>query len=171
MAAIRFWLASLFLYAGVSKALQWRTSVDAMVSLGIMPDITARAAGGILPGVEVCAGILLISSRFLRLGAGLAVGLGAAFAVGGQVALQGAAPVPCGCAGSGGDRVGRMTVARGATIAACATALTLSERSKGEQLPRLPLASALLGAAMPLVFFGCQVLVLRVRREANTAPS
>jgi putative oxidoreductase len=116
-------LAAVFVYAGVSKALDPAQFAEAIDRYRILPWPLAAGLGLYLPWLEIVAGVAVFSGR-LRLGAlGIMAGLGWIFVVAIASALVRGLDITCGCFGTGEGTSLTFSLVRSLTLAVLGTFL------------------------------------------------
>jgi putative oxidoreductase len=128
--ALRLLLGALFVYAGLVKLLDVRALAVDVANYRLLPDSCVPAFAAALPGVELACGACLVSGRWLRAAAWLAVLMMAMFSIAtGQAVIRGI-NLDCGCFGAGRAPVTVVTLLRdlGLLGAAVATSLTAAPR-------------------------------------------
>lgn len=120
--ALAVWLGSLLVYSGGLKVARYGRATALVEPYRLLPTAAARAAGLLLPWVEVLAGALLLSGLLFPVGPGLALGLGISFAFAAGSVLLRHERVDCGCTASR-DPVDRTTFVRALVIAGAALVL------------------------------------------------
>jgi hypothetical protein len=127
LAIALIWLGSLFAYSGSLKLLA-STDHNVRVVQGykVVPTWGARLVGLTLPYAELAVGALILLTPYHRLGALATMAFGVAFAIGvGSVLVRGI-NTGCGCAGTGSDPVGPVTLLRATLIAIAGLAVALA---------------------------------------------
>jgi putative oxidoreductase len=125
-------LAAVFVYAGVSKALDPAQFAEAIDRYRILPWPLAAGLGLYLPWLEIVAGVAVFSKR-LRPGAlGILAGLGWVFVVAIASALVRGLDITCGCFGTGEGTSLTFSLVRSLTLAGLGTFLWL-RNAKGPE--------------------------------------
>ena len=119
---VRVTVGSLFLSAALLKLRQARLFVVVTVDFQILPVVTARTLGWVLPYVEAVVGLALIVGVLSRPFSLLAILLVLAFSAAILVNLRRGRVLNCGCFGGSG-RIGSSTLARNLVIATGAIAV------------------------------------------------
>jgi uncharacterized membrane protein YphA (DoxX/SURF4 family) len=97
----RFALGSVFLWAGLAKAVDRQGSILSVDAYDVLPDSLARIVGTALPWLEIALGVFLILGLFVRFsGAAVAV-MTLVFIAGMSQAKARGLPIDCGCFGAG----------------------------------------------------------------------
>jgi uncharacterized membrane protein YphA (DoxX/SURF4 family) len=110
----RFALGSVFLWAGLAKAVDRQGSILSVDAYDVLPDSLARVVGTALPWLEIALGVFLILGLFVRFsGAAVAV-LTLVFIAGLSQAKARGLPIDCGCFGAtaAGNGVGWFDILR-----------------------------------------------------------
>jgi len=136
--AVRIGLGAIFLYAGAVKFLDVRALAIDVANYRLLPEWSVPAFAAALPGVEIVCGASLLSGRWLRAGAWLAMLMMAAFSVATGQALARGIDLDCGCFGSGRAPVTMLTLGRDLALLAAAVAATLTAPDRD----RRPVATA-----------------------------
>src|SRR5688500_12167710 len=90
-------LGVLLVVAGITKLAAPRAFVRAVRRFELLPPALATAVGVALPGIEVLAGLLLLTSAWRPLGLVLCIALLATFSVAVAIKLAQGRLVPCHC--------------------------------------------------------------------------
>jgi len=100
--ACRLVPAGLFLWAGISKALDHQGSILSVNSYDVLPDGLVRVVATLLPWIEIALAALLILGLFVRFAGVSTAVLTAVFIVGMAQAKARGLQIDCGCFGAGG---------------------------------------------------------------------
>ena len=147
------WLGSLFAYTAGMKFVDIRGFQSSLARYKVVRSRTPIAvAAWLLVLLEAATAVLLLDSPGSRLGAGLAVSLGAMFAAAAVVALRRGVSGGCGCSGKTSAPTGGVTVARAAAISGVGLLLIVQPVSRPG--PALGVAVLTVGC-VPAVWSWC----------------
>lgn len=111
--ALRLGPGSLFLWAGVTKALDRQQTILAVDAYRVLPHGLVTPVAVVLPWVEIALGAFLVAGLFVRLGGAAVAALTVLFIAGMAQARARGLPIDCGCFGGGpGDGVSWWDMAR-----------------------------------------------------------
>lgn len=97
---IRWLLGAIFLYAGITKALDVAAFAMAIGRYAMLPELGNMVLASILPYLEIYTALLLISGRWLRPAALLSVLMYSMFSAALLTAALRGLAIDCGCFGS-----------------------------------------------------------------------
>ncbi len=145
------WLGSLFAYSGSLKLVAPAAHrIRVIEGYDVLPASAARIVGTLLPHVELTVGALILLTPYERIGAVVAVALGAAFAIGASAVLARGIHTDCGCAGVGSGHVRPATLARALLIVFASSAVAVAGSPTPSLIGWPILAAALIPACLTL---------------------
>ena len=144
---LRFWLGSMFLYSSGLKLANYSRATKSVENYRILPREANTIVGISLPWLELLAGILTLKGHPRLVGPIITGILGASFTYASNHTLQRKAVIPCGCNGTGHDKVNSITLLRAITITLSSLLLLLAGQKSTEQLPKESLLAAAFLAA------------------------
>jgi uncharacterized membrane protein YphA (DoxX/SURF4 family) len=122
--AARFFLAFLFILAGVSKIPSSRFA-PAVRDYRLIPDALVRPVSSLLPGIEIAAALLLGLGLIIRPSALLLAALLVIFAIAVAVNLARGRKVDCGCFAGRGQPISSATLVRALALGAISLAVAI----------------------------------------------
>jgi hypothetical protein len=165
-------LASLFLWSGVSKIRSLGKFGEEIAAFGLFPRWFGSAIAAVLPPLEIVAGGWLLSRVQMAFAAGLVFGLLAVFIIFVGWALASGKALSCYCFGESDGRIGSVTFFRNLILLVLAGLLLLGFGGSGiirlEPVDRM--TSMMVGSSATLIFLaGVQLASLGQARRRGTA--
>lgn len=133
LALLRIGLGALLLWAALTKIPDMGAFAETVANYRLLPAPLVPAVAAAVVGIEIVAGVLLVSGRLARAASAVAALLLAVFTVGLAQALLRGIDLRCGCFG-GTESATWLTVARDLAMVAAAGAVLL--KGPGRILPK-----------------------------------